>query len=96
MKETPENGQNVHGFRVRTPLCHIVPFHAPMGVNPVLGVALPFLGPSPRAHPELPEDEADEEDAVEGRASACAFGAMALVTLWRHNCSTSLISRELR
>ena len=25
MQETPENGQNVHGFQVRTPICHIVP-----------------------------------------------------------------------
>ena len=22
---TPQNGQNVHGFQVRTPICHIVP-----------------------------------------------------------------------
>ena len=24
-QETPRNGQNVHGFQVRTPICHIVP-----------------------------------------------------------------------
>ena len=24
-EETLENGQNVHGFQVRTPICHIVP-----------------------------------------------------------------------
>ena len=24
-EETPENDQNVHGFQVRTPICHIVP-----------------------------------------------------------------------
>ena len=24
-QETPQNGQNVHGFQVRTPICHIVP-----------------------------------------------------------------------
>ena len=23
--ETPQNGENVHGFQVRTPICHIVP-----------------------------------------------------------------------
>ena len=23
-QETPQNGQNVHGFQVRTPICHIV------------------------------------------------------------------------
>ena len=25
IQETPQNGQNVHGFQVRTPICHIVP-----------------------------------------------------------------------
>ena len=25
MQETPQNGQNVPGFQVRTPICHIVP-----------------------------------------------------------------------
>ena len=24
-EEAPQNGQNVHGFRVRTPICHIAP-----------------------------------------------------------------------
>ena len=24
-EEAPQNGQNVHGFQVRTPICHIVP-----------------------------------------------------------------------
>ena len=24
-QQTPQNGQNVHGFPVRTPICHIVP-----------------------------------------------------------------------
>ena len=24
-QETPQNGQNVRGFQVRTPICHIVP-----------------------------------------------------------------------
>ena len=23
--ENPQNGENVHGFQVRTPICHIVP-----------------------------------------------------------------------
>ena len=25
LQQTPQNGQNVHGFPVRTPICHIVP-----------------------------------------------------------------------
>ena len=31
MQETPQNGQNVHGLQVRTPICHIVPVSCAYG-----------------------------------------------------------------
>ena len=39
-QETPQNGQNVHRFQVRTPICHIVPVSRAYGGG---GVPILFL-----------------------------------------------------
>ena len=38
----PQNGENVHGFQVRTPICHIVPVSRTYPPRPILGH--PFWG----------------------------------------------------
>ena len=45
--ETPQNGENVHGFQVRMPICHIVPvsrayLYIPWGCGVIIGHALGF------------------------------------------------------
>ena len=50
-EETPENGQNVHGFQVRTPICHIVPVSR---TYPYIPPNLPLIPPKCFGPPWVP------------------------------------------
>ena len=43
-QDAPQNGQNVHGFPVRTPICHIVPVSRAYGYMAYIISAVTSIG----------------------------------------------------